>query len=357
MQNRFVVTGTKQDTKAVLLAYELVDSAFKINLYVIDKASADKADLKFIQENWVNGEDFDFTDKATLINPDINEDSILPADIKSDQTGEIRSKQNEWAVHLLTNKLWEVYLIKLEDLKKQASGLVGYSRDLFEETKSFWEQVLENKKERNISQKRLEEIKADVNAIFDKLKTFRKNESEEFEKASRAALDSITAKLDEVKSKINEKANFKSLADEIKAIQQAAREHRYSKSHETTLRKAFDDTFHAINEARKSFFGNKNENRVNGLKEVLSKMEMGLSRDQKDLEYFTAKAERPKIQSLELQLLKVRIRQIKDTIASKTEKMDDIKKTLEALTKKNDSAPKITEETSSDSVSTEKDKE
>jgi hypothetical protein len=351
MQNRFVVTGTKQDTKAVLLAYELVDSAFKINLYVIDKAGSNKANLKFIQENWINGEDFDFTGIGTLINPDINEDSILPADIKSEQTGEIRSKQNEWAVHLLTNKLWEVYLIKLEDLKKQATSLTNYSRDLFEDTKSFWEQVLENKKERNISQKRLEEIKADVNAIFEKLKTFRKNESEEFEKASKAAIDSIMIKLEEVKSKINEKANFKSLADEIKSVQQMAREHRYSKSHEANLRKAFDDTFHAINEARKSFFGSKNEHRVNGLKDVLSKMEMGLSRDQKDLEYFTAKAERPKIQSLELQLLKVRIRQIKDTIASKSEKMDDIKKTLEGLTKKNDSVQKVTGESSSDSVS------
>jgi chromosome segregation ATPase len=112
----------------------------------------------------------------------------------------------------LTNKLWEVYIQRLDELKAKADGLTTYSKDLFEDTKSFWEQVLENKKERNITQSRLDKIKEDVNVIFDKLKTFRKTESEEFEKISKAALEEVVAKLDGVKKKVTEKANFKDLS-------------------------------------------------------------------------------------------------------------------------------------------------
>jgi len=219
MQNRFVVSGNIQDNKEVILAYELVEAEFKINLFVIDKAALGKEKLAILKDSWVNGEAFSFGEETTLINPDINEDSILPAHIKSEQVGQIRHHQNEWAVQLLTNKLWEVYINKLNDLKKLAEKLTHYSKDLFEETKSFWEQVLENKKERNISQQRLDEIKADVNEIFDKLKTFRKEESEEFEKASRAALESATQQLDALKKKIGENANFKTLSDEVKQIE------------------------------------------------------------------------------------------------------------------------------------------
>jgi hypothetical protein len=350
MQNRFVVTGNIQESQQVLLAYELLENEFKINLHVVDKKSLSPEQIDVLQNKWIVGEAFEFPKKTQLINPDINEDSILPENIKTEKTGEIRHFQNEWAVQLLTNKLWEVYLNRLEELKSKSETLNNYSRELFEDTKAFWEQVLENKKERNITQGRLDKIKEDVNAIFEKLKTFRKTESEEFEKASKAAFDKIAAHLEEIKAKVEAKANFKALSDEIKQIQYNFRHQRFSKSHEAAVRKAFDDTFHYLNETRKSYFSNKNEGRVAGLKEVIKKMEAGLARDKSDFDYFTAKIERPKIQSLELQLLKVRLRQIKETIYSKEEKLKDIYKTMESLMK---STPKENAATDSDISETE----
>jgi hypothetical protein len=62
-------------------------------------------------------------------------------------------------------------------------------------------------------------------------------------------------------------------------------------------------------------------------------MEKGLDRDKKDLDYFERKADNPRIQSLELQLLKVRIRQLKETITSKEDKLKDIQKTLDSILK------------------------
>jgi hypothetical protein len=289
--------------------------------------------MEALSNDWVNGGTFVFPEGTEIISPDINADSILPDHIKSDKTGEIRHKQNEWAVQLLTNKLWESYLIELDNLKKRSADLAGYDKGLFEDAKSYWERVLEHKKERNITQERLDKIKEDVNAIFEQLKAFRKTESAEFEKSSNAVRDMIAEKLNQIKLKADEKANFKTLHEDIKALQHEIRNQHFLKSDETAVRKAFDDAFHYISEQRNRYFTDKFETRISGLKDVIFRMEKGLEHDRKDMEYFTKKADNPRIQSLELQLLKVRIRQIKETITSKEDKLKDIEKTLESILK------------------------
>ena len=338
MQSRFITTGNVKDEMEVILAYQLNEAEFRLDLHVIPRKLLDKEQMDALSNEWVNGAEFGFPEGTETIYPDINADSILPDHIKSDKTGEIRHKQNEWAVQLLTNKLWESYLIELESLKKRAAALVSYDKSLFEDAKSYWERVLEHKKERNITQERLDKIKEDVNAIFEQLKTFRKTESAEFEKSSNTVRDEVIEKLNQIKQKIDEKANFKALHDEIKAIQHDLRNQRFLKSDENAVRKAFDDAFHYISEQRNKYFSDKYESRIAGLKDVISKMEKGLHRDKQDLDYFTKKAENPRIQSLELQLLKVRLRQIKETITSKEDKLKDILKTLESITKQSGKA-------------------
>ena len=333
MQSRFITTGNVKDSVEVVLAYELKEAEFRLDLHVIPKKSLKKEQMEALANDWVNGGTFVFPEGTETIFPDINADSILPEHIKSDKTGEIRHKQNEWAVQLLTNKLWESYLIELENLKKRSANLEGYDKGLFEDAKSYWERVLEHKKERNITQDRLDKIKEDVNAIFEQLKTFRKTESAEFEKGSNTVRDMVIEKLNQVKLRADEKANFKTLHDDIKAIQNDIRNQRFLKSDETAVRKAFDDAFHYISEQRNRYFSDKFESRITGLKDVISKMEKGIDRDKKDLDYFTKKADNPRIQSLELQLLKVRIRQLKETITSKEDKLKDIEKTLESIMK------------------------
>ena len=355
MQSRFITAGILKDELDVILAYELKEAEFRLDLYVIPRKLLNKESLEKLGNDWVNGGEFAFPEGTELIYPDINADSILPDNIKTEKTGEIRHKQNEWAVQLLTNKLWESYLIELDNLKKRSTQLVSYDKALFEDAKSYWERVLEHKKERNITQERLDKIKEDVNAIFEQLKTFRKTESAEFEKTSNSVRDQIVERLNQIKSRADEKANFKGLHDEIKALQHEFRNNRFLKSDENGVRKAYDDAFHYISEQRNKYFTDKFESRITGLKDVISKMEKGLDRDKKDLEYFTKKAESPRIQSLELQLLKVRLRQIKETITSKEDKLKDIQKTLDSILKqanKSTKSDKSDKEEASDNADT-----
>ena len=342
MLSRFTATGVTADDKQVILAYQLNEEEFKVDLFIVPKKSLKKDLTEQLENNWVNGEAFEFPKDTVEVVPNLNAESILPDDIRSEESGKIRIKQNEWAYNLLTAKLWESYLHELEELKKKAAELVQYDRQLFDDAKSFWERVLEHRKERDISQERLDKIKDDVNSVFEKLKTFRKTESAEFEAASAKLRDEMLTKLEELKQRVTEKANFKSLLEELKSLQTESRKNRYSKTDDTQLRKVFDSVYQFIVEQRSNFFNDMTASRVKGLNDVIEKMSSSLARDKKDLEYLQRKADNSR-NSLEAQLVKVKTNMLNETIASKEEKLKDIRATLEKLLKQTNHKEKKSE--------------
>ena len=356
MQSRFTANGLTADEKEVVLAYQLKEDEFKVDLYIVPKKLLKGEMLTLLEQKWTEGESFEFPEGTVMVNPNLNAESILPEDIRSEEAGKIRIKQNEWAYTLLTAKLWEAYLNELETLKQKAAELTQYDRQLFDDAKSFWERVLEHKKGRDISQERLDKIKDDVNSIFEKLKTFRKTESAEFEAASAKLRDDILAKLELLKAKVTEKANFKALLEEHKLLQNDSRKNKYSKNDDAQIRKVFDSVFHFINEQRNHFFSDMTASRIKGLNEVIEKMEQSLNRDKKDLEYLQRKSDSSKAGALELQLLKVKSNMLNETIASKEAKLKDIRSTLENLQKQANKAKKKEavkpEELSENTVST-----
>lgn len=333
MQSRFTATGVTTDDRQVILAYQLNEEAFQVNLHIVPRKSLNAEQIEALEKGWVEGGEFTFPEDATAVVPNLNNDTILPEDIRSEDTGKIRGKQNEWAYQLLTAKLWESYLHELDELKNKAVALTQYDRQLFDDAKSFWERVLEHRKERDISQDRLDKIKDDVNSVFEKLKTFKKTESAEFEAASAKVRDEAIAKLEDLRKRADDKANFKALLEEHKALQQDSRRNRYTKADDATVRKAFDSAYQYINEQRNHFFSDKTSSRIKGLTEVIQKMEQSLNRDKKDLEYLDKKTNSSNIKSLELQLLKVKGNMLKEAIASKEEKLKDIYATMEKLQK------------------------
>ncbi|MES2619460.1 MAG: hypothetical protein V4615_01305 [Bacteroidota bacterium] len=333
MQSRFTAKGVTSDDKDVLLAYELKQEEFKVTLFMVPKKALKGEMQEQLEKSWVEGEAFEFPEGTIEISPNLNAESILPDDIRSGESGKIRIKQNEWAYALLTAKLWESYLLELEELKKKAAELARYDRQLFDDAKSFWERVLEHRKERDISQESLDKIKDDVNVIFEKLKTFRKTESAEFETTSAKSRDEIAARLESIRSRADEKANFKVLLDELKNVQSDSKKNRYSKADDAQLRKAIDSAYQFVNEQRNHFFSDKNAARIKGLNDVIERMEVSLSRDKKDLEHMQKKTGSNKISSLEMQLIKVKSNMLNETIASKEEKLKDIRATLAQLTK------------------------
>jgi hypothetical protein len=331
MQSRFTARGQTIENKEVILAFELVEEALQVNLHVVPMELLTNEQVQQLEKVWTEGGEFDFPEGTVFTNPDVNNDSILPQEIRSEETGKIRGKQNEWAFRILTNKLWEAYLIELTQLQNKAAELSTYSRELFEEVKSFWERVLEHKKERDISQSKLDEIKDEVNKIFDKLKELRKKEVAEFEQESSSFRNDILSKIDEVKSRMTESAVFKELFEELRQLQGSVRGKKLLRADENTLKKAFDAAFQHLQEVRNQIVSHKNASRIENLTKIVSKLEKSLQRDKSDKEYYSKKLHHPKANALEIQLAKLKLKMLEEAISSKEEKIADIKKTIEKL--------------------------
>ncbi|MCS6818503.1 MAG: hypothetical protein NZ522_01030, partial [Chitinophagales bacterium] len=313
--------------------FELIEEAYRINLHIIPASALNEEQLRLLRDEWVAGNDFQFPEGTEIINPNPENDTILPDNIRSEEAGMIRMRQNEWALRLLTNKLWESYLIELDALKKRAAELTSYSRDLFDDVKSFWNRVIEHKKERDIPKQKVDEISHEVNAIFDKLKSFRQEETAKFKEASANFRKSVVEKLELLKSKISENALFKELFDEFKQIQQFAREGgQLSKEDAKAVKDALDETYQQLRDARKMFSERKHASRIENLNKIIKSIEKSLHRDKSDLEYYTKKINHPRANALEIQLVKVKIKMLEEKIAQKEEKLADIRKTLEKLT-------------------------
>src|SRR5687768_9480247 len=107
MQSRFTAEGVTSEDKEILLAYELKEEEFKVNLFIIPKKSLKADTQELLEKTWVDGGDFEFPEGTIEVSPNLNAESILPEDIRSEEAGKIRIKQNEWAYILLTAKLWE----------------------------------------------------------------------------------------------------------------------------------------------------------------------------------------------------------------------------------------------------------
>ncbi|NNC96146.1 MAG: hypothetical protein HKN92_11335 [Chitinophagales bacterium] len=336
MQDRFTTWGENQNSEGLLLAVLFDQDKLLARLYVYPKKSLEKEHETTIIEDWGSGKEVDLPDAAQVIERSLSEDSILPEDILIKETGKLRRMQNEWAYHVLSNKLWQSFLDELEQLKSKADELKDYSADIFDQSKSLWERLLAQKRDRNISQEKLDTIKGDLNAVFDKLKELRKEHIKHQDQESIKIKDKFDEQIAKIQALVKaDNANYRDLFEKLKLIQADIRKERMRKAHKQNLFDTVSKIFEELSSKRKSYGAEKVQRRLQGLEEVLAKMERSLDRDRKDLDYQNRRADHPGTSQLEAQLRQAKINLIQDKIRSKEEKLADIINTYEKLKKRN----------------------
>ena len=60
MLSRFTAKGVNTDDKEVVLAYELKEQEFKVDLYITPRKSFKPEDLEKLEKGWVNGDAYEF---------------------------------------------------------------------------------------------------------------------------------------------------------------------------------------------------------------------------------------------------------------------------------------------------------
>jgi hypothetical protein len=343
-KNRFATKALNQKDEPILVALELNVNSMNIEVRYFSTSTMKEDEIEDFTKKFTSGEELSFPEATTIENRSFTEESLLPDNIKIEgKSGAIRQLQNEWSYLLLNAKLFEQFNAQLEDIKIKAAELKGFSSELFEEAKEFWEKVLEYKKEREISQEKLAYFKEEINGVFDHLKKLKESLLKEKDAASEKIRTEFTEIFTSIDTRLEEHGvRFNTIMEELKALQTRLRGEDIKRDIKNIL---FDDIqarYDKIKVKREEVLGGVNNSRIDGLTQALERMQKTLNMDVRDLDFNTKKLDSVD-SKLELQLREAKIKVLKDRIASKEEKIADIQKTLNKLTKK--SAPKEKETT------------
>lgn len=343
-KNRFATKALNQKDEPIIVALELNVNSMNIEVRYFPTSTMKEDEIEDFIKKFTTGEEQSFPETTTLENRSFTEESLLPDNIKIEgKSGAIRQLQNEWSYLLLNAKLFEQFNAQLEDIKIKAAELKGFSSELFDEAKEFWEKVLEYKKEREISQEKLSYFKEEINGVFDHLKKLKESLLKEKDAASEKIRAEFSEVLGSIDTRLEEQGvRFNTIMEELKVLQTRLRGEDIKRDIKNIL---FDDIqarYDKIKVKREEVLGGVNNSRIDGLTQALERMQKSLNMDVKDMDFNTKKLDYVN-NKLELQLREAKIKVLKDRIASKEEKIADIQKTLNKLTKK--SAPKEKENT------------
>ncbi|MBK7958148.1 MAG: hypothetical protein IPK03_08495 [Bacteroidetes bacterium] len=217
-RERYTTWATNERDEKILIALQLDTANFKIILYTFEESAITKDFVNKMLNEWTKGEAVEFPEGTVGKDLELSDDALLPENIKVEgKTGAIRQLQNEWSYVLLTTKLWESFNIELDEIKQKARELKEYSHELFDQCKTYWERALEYRKENDLSQERINQIKEEINNVFDHLKFLRQNAAKERDEVTEKFKAEINEALAAV-AKTLESSNihFKNVMEELK---------------------------------------------------------------------------------------------------------------------------------------------
>ncbi len=338
MKNKIVVWGTNAAEERVLIALELKAEENKVLLYTFPEAVVTDAFYNQMMNQWKNDEPVEFPEHTLLERPLAITDSLLPDDLKSDdKNGVIQRAQTEWHFVVLSTKLHQAYQQELAEFKEKIAALQQFDTTLWEELRAFWEKVQEQARERNLFRNHVDNLRDNINELFERLRQLRNQMQEEAKSASQAVYDAFIARLQEVEQRIAAGgAKLNTIFEDLKVIQRDYRSAKMTNEHRNRVWERIDAAFKAAKERRFGPSANEGslvdrfERRVAGLREAVHRIQDSIRRDEEDLEFQKRKIATTEGQ-LEAQIRAAKIRMIEERLNVKREKLQEVLGTLNSL--------------------------
>jgi chromosome segregation ATPase len=326
MRNRFLLEG--EINGDVLIAVEFNVEALNIHLNVLPKSKENHDLLR----KWVRAE-ATLPDTANNFVRTVADATLLPEEIKVTDVGKVRQLEIEWGNILIQSRLLKGFHDDLTLIKQKLSTLDNFSQELFDETASFWEKLLEFKKEYNLPNEKIDEFKIEVDVVFEALKALRKDSKKEFDEQSIEKYAQMKNKLSAIEQKLsNENFNKKSISGELKNIRAEFLKTAMRKNHKQEIDETINILFEKLSQTKQKVVDEKTEKRIGDLQQILEKMNKSLDWEKRELQ----KEEKNRLhtdQQFQLKLLDAKIGMLKNKIAEKEEKISNINATLSKLKK------------------------
>ncbi len=340
MKTNLVVWGTNANDEKVLILMELMADDNKVVIKTIpENLVSDELEKKLMDE-WRTGSSVELPEGITTIENELSvADNILPEDLKTDRTDVIHRAQTQWHFIVLSSKLNKLYQNELEDFYEKINKLKEYSQETWEDLKNFWQKVQEQVRDKNLLAEHAGNLRESTNVLFSKLKELKSSLEDETRKASAEILEKFKETMSDIEQKINEGNRLQSIFNDLKEIQNAFRDMKFTKEDRSEAWERLDNAFKSLKDKK---YGNNTTNsaegsplvriqrRYDGLIEAVKKMESSIDRDKSELSFHTGKASNTERQ-LEALVSQAKLAMIQERISSKEEKLAEMLKTKEEL--------------------------
>jgi hypothetical protein len=334
MKNKVVVWGTNAEQEKVLIALELQAEANKVMLYTFPEAVATEEFVSKMMGDWRDGKPVEFPAEHTALERELSvTDSLLPDDLKVERGDVIQRAQTEWHFAVLSSKLHAVYQQELAEFKEKIEALGAYDNKVWDSLKAFWDKVQGQSRERNLFREHADNLRDNINVLFDDLKKMRTRLQGEFMEVSQGVFDDFNKSLDDIEARIaTGGSKLNSVFDELKQMQRRYRDARMSNEHRNQLWERLDGAFKKAKErkfgpsANEGSVADRHSARLKGLVEAIKRMEDSVRRDEEDLNFQRKKVNNSEGQ-LEAQIRMAKIKMIEERLSSKREKLAEMNQT------------------------------
>jgi hypothetical protein len=345
MKNKVVIWGTNAANEKVLIALELKAEANKVMLYTFPESAIDEEFVNKMMADWREGKDVAFPEGHTSLERELSvTENLLPDDLKVERSDLIQRAQTEWHFAVLSAKLHAAYQQELAEFKEKIEQLSTYDNKLWDGLKAFWDKVQGQSRERNLYREHADNLRDNINSLFDDLKKMRTRVQAEFVSASQNAAEEFNKALDDIEARIavgGSKLN--AVFDELKQMQRRYRDARMSNEHRNQIWERLDGAFKKAKERKfgpavnEGSVAERHERRLGGLLEALKRMEDSVRRDEDELAFQRKKINASEGQ-LEAQIRMAKIKMIEERVASKREKIAEMNRTRNDVERQANSA-------------------
>lgn len=334
MKNKVVVWGTNAENEKVLIALELQAEANKVMLYTFPEAIAPEEFVNKMMNEWRDGKPVEFPEGYSSLERELSvTDSLLPDYLKVERGDLIQRAQTEWHFAVLSAKLHSVYQQELAEFQEKIQALKAYDNKMWDSLKAFWDKVQTQSRERNLFREHADNLRDNINSLFDDLKKMRSQVQSEFMESSKGVYEDFSKALDDIEARIAAGgAKLNSVFEDLKQMQRRYRDARMSNEHRNQLWDRLDGAFKKAKErkfgpsANEGSISDRHESRMKGLNEAIKRMEDSVRRDEEDLQFQQKKVNATEGQ-LEAQIRMAKIKMIEERLSSKRDKLAEMNQT------------------------------
>lgn len=340
MRNRIAVWGRDAQEKRVLITIELqvADNIVRIETFP-EKVVTDEV-YKSFMEKWRKGQEAELPEPDRVIARELSvTGTLLPDDLKGEQTDMIVRAQTEWHFNVLSEKLAQNYRSELAEIEDRIERAGVYSSELWNQAKAFWQKVQSQLQDKTLMREQGNELRKRSDAVFATLKELRQAVNARYEEESAKQKEKFAGLLEELEKRIEEGTHLNKVFQELRELQRKFHGVKFTKDDRDAVYGRIDAAFKSVKEKRGQGKGDdrqataavgRNEARYQGLLKAMDRMSKSIGRDKEDLKFERRRIERTDGQ-LEAQIRQAKIVMIESRISSKQDKLDDMEKTKTML--------------------------